>query len=136
MLAFNESVFWKTFVRKRQEREGMVGYARERGFVRHQVVYEEGEEKGEVFVIVEGEVQLQRRVKRGGRGGYMSVCSVEEGNVVGEIEAVLGGARKERAVVVSEKCRVYAVPREFLLHTVQDEEMYERLVGYAEWKQR
>lgn len=67
--------------------------------IRHQRLYEQGHASDSLFLLVEGEIQLQRFCKR--KNKFLNICIIEEGNPIGEVEAVLGNVRESRAVVTS-----------------------------------
>lgn len=83
-----------------------------------EVVFEENSDGSELYVILEGEVDIQvdpALIGKGGKGGAQTIATLRRGQSFGEVALVDQGRRSARALAMQEETHLLVIPRDKLM---------------------
>ncbi len=90
----------------------------EHSFDEGDVIFEENSDGSELYVIVDGEIDIQvdpALVGKPGKGQPQTIARLRRGQSFGEVALVDQGVRSARAVAVQPDSRALVIPREKLM---------------------
>jgi CRP-like cAMP-binding protein len=83
-----------------------------------EVVFEENSDGSELYIILEGEVDIQvdpALIGKGGTGGAQTIATLRRGQSFGEVALVDQGRRSARALAMQEETHLLVIPRDKLM---------------------
>lgn len=83
-----------------------------------EVIFEENSDGSELYIILEGEVDIQvdpALIGKGGKGGAQTIATLRRGQSFGEVALVDQGRRSARALSMQEETHLLVIPRDKLM---------------------